>query len=279
MRNQPPDDLAGTTDPVLAARPILERFGLGGRTALVTGAGQGIGRALAFALGQAGAAVAVADIAGDKAEAVAEELRAHGITALPIQADVTDPAAVNGMMASVREAWGRLTVAVNNAGVGTWEDSEKLSDEQWRRVLDVNLNGVFWCCRAEAALMLEAGYGKIINTASMSGRIVNRPQNQSAYNTSKAGVIHLTRSLAAEWAERGVRVNSISPGYTMTPLLGDLIATPEGKDKLDRWMELIPMRRLCSLTDLQGGVVYLASEASDMVTGHDLVIDGGYCCW
>ena len=127
--------------------------------------------------------------------------------------------------------------------------------------------------------MLEAGYGKIVNTASMSGSTVNRPQNQSAYNTSKAGVIHLTRSLAAEWADRGIRVNSISPGYTMTRLLAELIATPEGKDKLDRWMDLIPMRRLCSLTDLQGGVVYLAGEASDMVTGHDLVIDGGYCCW
>jgi NAD(P)-dependent dehydrogenase (short-subunit alcohol dehydrogenase family) len=287
MRNQPPHDpqtsqnpvTAGTTDPVLGARPILERFGLAGRTALVTGAGQGIGRALAFALGEAGAAVAVADIVDAKAVAVAEELRAHGITALPIQADVTDPASVNGMIARVREAWGTLTIAVNNAGVSTWEDSEKLSDEQWRRVLDVNLNGVFWCCRAEAALMLDAGYGKIVNTASMSGSIVNRPQNQAAYNTSKAGVIHLTRSLAAEWADRGIRVNCISPGYTMTRLLAELIATPEGKDKLDRWIDLIPMRRLCAVTDLQGGVVYLASQASDMVTGHDLVIDGGYSCW
>src|ERR1017187_8986252 len=266
MRNQPAQDPqpspnprnAGTTDPVLAARPILERLGLAGRTALVTGAGQGIGRALAFALGQAGAAVAVADIAGAKAVAVAEELQAHGITALPIQADVTDPPAVNHMIDTVRQAWGTLTIAVNNAGIGTWDDSETLPDEQWRRVLDVNLNGVFWCCRAEAGLMLEAGYGKIVNTASMSGSIVNRPQNQSAYNTSKAGVIHLTRSLAAEWADRGIRVNSISPGYTMTRLLAELIATPEGKDKLDHWVDLIPMSRLCSLTDLQGAAVYLA---------------------
>ena len=276
MSEQLPHD---ALDPVLGARPILERFGLTGRTALVTGAGQGIGRALAFALGQAGAAVAVADIDGVKASAVAGELQARGITALAIEADVTKPAEVDGMVARVREEWGKLTIAVNNAGIGTWENSEKLSDQQWRRVLDVNLNGVFWCCRAEAALMLEAGYGKIVNTASMSGSIVNRPQNQAAYNTSKAGVIHLTRSLGAEWADRGVRVNSISPGYTMTPLLADLVATPEGKDKLDRWMEMIPARRLCELTDLQGAVVYLASEASDMVTGHDLVIDGGYCCW
>jgi NAD(P)-dependent dehydrogenase (short-subunit alcohol dehydrogenase family) len=266
-------------DPVLSAKAVLERFSLAGRTALVTGAGQGIGRALAFALGQAGAAVAVADIAGSKAAAVASELEAHGITSLPIEVDVTDSAAVNRMTEQVRERWGRLTIAVNSAGIGAWEDSESLSDDGWRKILDVNLNGIFWCCRAEAGLMLQAGYGKIVNIGSMSGSIVNMPQHQAAYNTSKAGVIHLTRSLAAEWADRGVRVNAISPGYTMTPLVGDLVATPAGKESMDRWMGLIPMGRMCSVTDLQGGAVFLASEASDMMTGHDLIIDGGYCCW
>jgi NAD(P)-dependent dehydrogenase (short-subunit alcohol dehydrogenase family) len=268
-----------TPDPVLAARPILERFGLEGRTALVTGGGRGIGRALAFALGQAGAAVAVADIVGPSACAVAAELEAHGIKSLAIEADVTDSDSVNRMIARVREVWGTLTIAINNAGIGGWEASEKFPDEQWRAILDVNLNGVFWCCRAEAALMLEAGYGKIVNIASMSGSIVNHPQNQAAYNTSKAGVIHLTRSLAAEWAGRGVRVNSISPGYTMTPLLAGRLSAPGGQGKVERWIEMTPMGRMCSMTDLQGGAVYLAAEASDMMTGHDLVIDGGYCCW
>lgn len=270
---------SGTADPVLSAKPILERFSLAGRTALVTGAGRGIGRALAFALGQAGAAVAVVDIAGDSAECAATELKARGIRAMPIEADVTKPGSVDSMIARVNEEWGRLTIAVNNAGIGAWEDSETLADESWRRILEVNLNGVFWCCRAEARLMLDAGYGKIINIASMSGSIVNTPQNQAAYNTSKAGVIHLTRSLAAEWAGRGVRVNSISPGYTMTPLVSDRLATPAGREVMDRWMSLIPMRQMCAVTDLQGAAVYLASEASDMATGHDLVIDGGYCCW
>lgn len=266
-------------DPLFSAKPILERFRLDGRTALVTGAGQGIGRALAFALGEAGASVAVADIDSGRAMRVAGELQASGIASMAVELDVTDPASVNAMVKKVLDAWGRLTIAVNNAGISIWADSESLTDGQWRRVLDVNLNGVFWCCRAEAEPMLAAGYGKIINTASMSGSIVNRPQNQSAYNTSKAGVIHMTRSLAAEWAQRGLRVNSISPGYTMTELLARLLNTADGKEKLEHWTAMIPMGKLCALTDLQGAAVFLASEASDMVTGHDLVIDGGYGCW
>jgi len=127
--------------------------------------------------------------------------------------------------------------------------------------------------------MLPASYGKIINTASMSGSIVNTPQNQAAYNTAKAGVIHLTRSLATEWAKRGVRVNCISPGYTRTSLVDDLLQTPFGQQVMPIWMGMTPMGRMAEVTELQGGVVYLAAEASDFMTGHDLVIDGGYCAW
>jgi len=168
---------------------------------------------------------------------------------------------------------------VNNAGIGQWVDSEKGSDEDWRRVISINLDGVYFCARAEARLMLAKGYGKIINTASMSGHIVNTPQNQTAYNTSKAGVLHLTRSLAAEWAPRGVRVNSISPGYTRTRLVDDLLATPAGKTILPKWMALTPMGRMAEVEDLQGALIYLASPASDFVTGSDIIIDGGYCAW
>jgi NAD(P)-dependent dehydrogenase (short-subunit alcohol dehydrogenase family) len=147
------------------------------------------------------------------------------------------------------------------------------------RMININLKGVFLCCQAEARVMLSAGYGKIINTASMSGSISNTPQNQSHYNTSKAGVIHLTRSLAAEWAARGVRVNSISPGYTRTSLTVDLLETPIGKEMLPKWLALTPMNRMGEVTDLQGAVVYLAAEASDFMTGNDMIIDGGYCAW
>ena len=127
--------------------------------------------------------------------------------------------------------------------------------------------------------MLEAGYGKIINTASMSAHISNTPQNQAAYNASKAGVLHLTRSLAAEWAGRGVRVNSISPGYTRTALVERFINEPVGAEKYPFWMERTPMGRMAEVSDLVGAAVYLASEASDFMTGHDMIIDGGYCAW
>jgi NAD(P)-dependent dehydrogenase (short-subunit alcohol dehydrogenase family) len=267
------------SDKVLDAKPILERFRLDGRVALVTGGGQGIGRAFAHALGEAGAAVAVVDIATERAETVADELVRKGIDALAVTADVTEAQQVQAMVEAVLARWGRLTIGVNNAGIGLWVDSEAMTEKQWKDVIDVNLTGVFLCAQAEGRVMLGAGYGKIINTASMSGSIANTPQNQAVYNTSKAGVIHLTRSLAGEWASRGVLVNSISPGYTRTKLVDDLVASPEGQEVVPQWMALTPMGRMASVTDLQGAVVYLAAEASDFMTGHDMVIDGGYCVW
>jgi NAD(P)-dependent dehydrogenase (short-subunit alcohol dehydrogenase family) len=160
-----------------------------------------------------------------------------------------------------------------------WVAAEEMAYSDWLRMIDIDLNSVFLCAQAEAQVMLPAGYGKIINTASMSAHISNTPQNQSAYNTAKAGVLHLTRSLAAEWAKRGIRVNSMSPGYTRTKLVEDLLATPVGQSMLPQWMGMTPMGIMAEVTDLQGAVVYLASQVSDYMTGHDMVIDGGYCAW
>ena len=258
---------------------VLDRFRLSGRVALVTGAGQGIGRGYAHALGEAGAAVAVVDIAEDKAREVAQELSQKGIDSMALAADVTARADVRRMVEAIVKKWGKLTIGVNNAGIGQWVDAQDITDEIWQKVMRLNLDAVLYCAQAEAREMRKAGYGKIINTASMSGHIVNTPQNQTPYNVSKAGVLHMTKSLAAEWASDGIRVNSISPGYTRTALVETLVSTPAGKKMLDAWLPMIPMRRMAEVSDLQGAVVYLASEASDYMTGSDLIIDGGYCVW
>lgn len=267
------------SDPLTTTKPILERFKLDGRVALVTGAGQGIGRGYAHALGEVGAAVAVVDIAPAAADAVAAELAAKGVDAIAVVADVTQPERAAAMVDAVVAKWGKLDIGVNNAGMGEWVDAEVVSPAQWDRMMDLNLRAVYFCAQAEARAMLPRGYGKIINTASMSGAIVNWPQNQAPYNISKAGVLHLTRSLATEWAARGVRVNSISPGYTRTALVDDLLATPQGQGLAPQWMSRVPMGRFCEVTELQGAVVFLASEASDFMTGADLLVDGGYCAW
>jgi NAD(P)-dependent dehydrogenase (short-subunit alcohol dehydrogenase family) len=252
---------------------ILDRFKLDGKTALVTGGGQGIGRGYAHALGEAGASVAIVDINPTTAQQVTEEIRELGQQAISVEADVTVSADVERMVDTVVEEWGKLDIAVNNAGRVIWGKTEYVTEEDWDKVVDLNLKGVFLCAQAEARAMLPRKYGKIINTASMSASVVNRPQNQASYNASKAGVVHLTKSLAAEWAPHGIRVNCISPGYILTALVSKI---PEVAQHLPFWTELTPVGRLGQVEDLQGAIVFLASDASDFMTGHDLVIDGGY---
>jgi NAD(P)-dependent dehydrogenase (short-subunit alcohol dehydrogenase family) len=266
-------------DSVLEAKNIIDRFRLDGRVALVTGGAQGIGRAYAHALAEAGARVALVDLNVEKAEEVAQEIHDRGGNALVIKADVTKEASVENAVKKVVDQWEQLTIGVNNAGMSIWADSESAPAKTWDTIIALNLTGVYLCCKHEAVVMLGRGYGKIINTSSMSGHIVNTPQHQTAYNTSKAGVLHLTKSLAAEWAHRGVRVNSISPGYTKTKLVEEFLETPEGKRAVPIWMDRTPMGRMLDVTDLQGAVVFLAGSVSDFMTGTDMLIDGGYCAW
>ena len=254
---------------------MIDRFRLDGKTALVTGGGQGIGLAYAEALAGAGADVAIVDINADTAKSAAETIAGLGRRSLAIVADVRQREDTDRMVETVIGEWGQLDIGVNNAGVGGWASAEDMTEDEWDHVMGVNLKGVFLCAQAEARVMIPRQAGRVINTASMSGTIVNRPQNQVAYNASKAGVIHLTRSMAGEWAKHGITVNCISPGYMRTPL----IESPEVAEMVPLWLEAVPMGRLGEVSDLQGAIVYLASDASGYLTGHDLVIDGGYSVW
>ncbi|XP_046881320.1 D-threitol dehydrogenase isoform X1 [Hypomesus transpacificus] len=256
-------------------RLILERMRLDGKVAYVTGAGQGIGRAFAHALGEAGAKVAVVDMDQGKAASVVEELTLKGINCILIVADISKSADVQRMIDNIVSKWGEIHIACNNAGINNNSASEDTSLEEWDQTFNVNLRGTFMCCQAAGRVMLKQGYGKIINTASMASLIVPHPQKQLSYNTSKAGVVKLTQTLGTEWVDRGVRVNCISPGIVDTPLIHSESLGP----LVQRWLSDIPAGRLAQVTDLQAAVVYLACDASDYMTGHNLVIEGGQSLW
>lgn len=254
---------------------LTDLFSLSGKSALVTGAGRGIGRGFALALADAGADVAVLDIDADSARYTATDIERHGVRSLPLVCDVTNSEQVQIAMEQVLRAFGGLEVAVNNAGVVINEKAEEMTDEQWDRVMDVNLRAVFLCAREEGRIMLTQGGGAIVNIASMSASVIVHPQPQCAYNASKSGVVGLTRSLAAEWASHNVRVNSISPGYTLT----ELVRQQPIASMHDHWKGLTPMRRLAEVEDLTGSLLFLASDASRFMTGQDLIVDGGYTLW
>lgn len=230
-----------------------------------------------MALAEAGADVAIVDINLEGAEAAAKEIAdAAGSKTIAIQCNVTDKDEVEAMVAKVVDTYGKLDAAFNNAGICLNVPAEEMTYEQWSKVININLNGVFLCATAAGRVMLKQGYGSIINTASMSGHIVNVPQPQCAYNASKAGVSMLTKSLAVEWAKKGVRVNCISPGYIGT----DLTLNSEAlKPLIEKWNAMAPMGRLGRPEELQSIVVYLAGDTSSFTTGSDIIVDGAFTCF
>jgi NAD(P)-dependent dehydrogenase (short-subunit alcohol dehydrogenase family) len=256
----------------------LEKMKLDGRVAVVTGAGQGIGAACAQALGEAGAAVVVTDMVSDRMDKTVAELRSLGIRADGVLLDVTQSGQVDAAAAQIVAEHGRVDILVNNAGVARSDvKAEDTSDDHWRFHMDVNLDGVFWCCRAFGRQMLAQGSGAIVNIGSMSGFIVNKPQPQSFYNASKAAVHHLTKSLAAEWGARGVRVNAVAPTYIETPLTA--FGMNESPDMYKTWLEMTPMARVGQPEEIASVVLFLASDAASLLTGSIVLADGGYTCW
>jgi len=251
-------------------------FDLSDRVAFVTGAGSGIGQMIAYGFASAGAKVACFDLREDGGllETVST-IQEMGGSAFAYTGDVRDITHLRAAIAEVKRQFGRLDVALNAAGIANANPALEMEHDQWQRVIDINLTGIWNSCKAEAELLLESGGGSIINIASMSGVIVNRGLEQAHYNCTKAGVIHLSKSLAMEWAEKNIRVNTISPGYTATPMN----TRPEMVHQTKSFESQTPMQRMAKVEEMAGPAIFLAADASSFCTGVDLLVDGGFVCW
>lgn len=265
---------------------VLDLFKLTDQVAIVTGGATGLGHQMATALAEAGAHVVVASRNLDRCQAVADELRSLGGRPLAVQLDLARPETIEAMAQTVLATYGRVDVLVNNsAATDVNKPYEPLTLERFEAVLRVNLSGALMCSQAVLEPMRAQGGGRIVNITSVYGMVGvdaslygggdDRPMRNGAYTASKGGLINLTRELAVSWARYGIRVNSISPG--MFPVEANIKKWPEGT--FDRLQQRIPLNRMGNTTDLKGAVVYLASAASDYVTGHNLVVDGGWVAW
>lgn len=254
--------------------PIQDMFALTGKVALITGASRGIGEHLAVSLAEAGADVALTSRSIDQIQDVAKRIEALGRQAYPVEVDVTNVDQVRAMAQEVANRFGRIDVLVNNAGLNIAKPALEFTEEDWDRVLDTNLKGTFFCAQAVGKLMVERGYGRIVNMASQMA--VVGWNNRVAYCASKGGVSQVTKVLAVEWAEKGVTVNAVGPTFIETPMTAKMLANEEFRTEV---LRRIPMRRLGQLDEVVGAVLFLASDASSLVTGHTLLVDGGWTAW
>ena len=253
----------------------MTRFSLQRGPALVTGAASGIGQAIAWAVAESGAPVALLDLDGADWRETRAGIESRGAAYIEIAADVRSSAEVSQAVADVVDRWGGLNYAVNAAGIARSSPAESMDMEEWRLVYDVDVAGLFACCQAQGRAMIEGGGGSIVNIASMSGVIANRGLKQAHYNSAKAAVIHLSVSLAAEWADRHVRVNSLSPGYTSTPMN----TRPEMAQQVAELTQQIPLGRFADPSEIAGPAIFLLSDAASYCTGTDLIVDGGVTAW
>jgi NAD(P)-dependent dehydrogenase (short-subunit alcohol dehydrogenase family) len=256
---------------------FLERFRLDGKTAFITGGGRGIGLSTAEALAEAGARVIISDLDPQVLEAGRAELKEKGYDVEAVQLDVTDSKAVAAAARSANQRHGAVDILIANAGIA-WPDTgaEEMSDEVWLKVVDVDLNGAYWSCREFARPMLERGHGSIVTLGSMSGLISNKPQRQAHYNAAKAAVHHMTRSLAGEWAERGVRVNCVAPTYVDTVMSRGGFTDSK---LMPVWMEMTPLKRVARPDEIAAPILFLVSDAASAMTGAVVVVDCGYTIW
>ncbi|KXV19926.1 SDR family oxidoreductase [Gluconobacter japonicus] len=255
----------------------MEKLRLDGRTAVVTGGAQNIGLACVTALAEAGARVVIADLDEALAAKAAEELRGEGLDVRSIRMDVTNTESVQTAIKTVHEQEGHLDILVACAGICISEvKAEDMTDSQWLKQVDINLNGMFRCCQAAGRIMLEQKKGAIVAIGSMSGLIVNRPQQQAAYNASKAGVHQYIRSLAAEWAPHGIRANAVAPTYIETTLTRFGMEKPE---LYDAWIAGTPMGRVGQPDEVASVVHFLASDAASLMTGSIVNVDAGFTVW
>lgn len=253
---------------------LSEQLSVSGMKLIITGGARGIGKTVAKMLLEEGAEVALVDINAEMASDSAAELSRSCSKCVGIHCDVTRPESVAAMMDEFISRFGRLDGVFNNAGISVHVPALDMAPEDWQNVMDVNLNGIFFIAQAAARQFITQGSkGAIVNTASMSGTIVNVPQQQASYNASKSAVVHLTKSLAVEWAPYGIRVNCISPGYIYT----DMTASVR-KDWIDEWLRLIPFRRMGKPEELAGAVLYLLSDAASYTSGTNIIIDGCFTC-
>jgi NAD(P)-dependent dehydrogenase (short-subunit alcohol dehydrogenase family) len=250
-------------------------FRLDDEVALVTGAGSGIGRAIAVGIAEHGGRVGLFDLATSDLEGTVQAVEAAGSRGLIVPGDVTSAADLAAAVDRVEAELGALTLAVNSAGIANAAPAEEMPEEQWQRVYDIDVTGVFLSCQAEGRAMLRNGRGAIVNIASMSGSMAHRGLQQVHYNSAKSAVKQLSKSLAVEWATRGIRVNSLSPGYTLTAMN----RRPEVATQVVAFAAETPMNRLAEPEEMAGPAVFLLSGAASYCTGIDLLVDGGYTSW